>query len=59
MAYILLLKILCGERGCLTKICDKSEELMGYDDGHLSKKGAAYVATQFSRDFFIKIDTNN
>lgn len=54
MAYILLLKILCGELGCLTIIGDKSKELMGYDDGHLSKKGAAYVATQFSRDFFYK-----
>ncbi len=50
--FISLLKILCNEEGCLTKVGDEPEDLMGYDDGHLSKKGGAFVAQQFPVEFF-------
>ncbi|HMS27032.1 MAG TPA: acyltransferase family protein [Burkholderiaceae bacterium] len=50
--YISLLKILCNEEGCLTKVGDQPEDLMGYDDGHLSRKGGAFVAQQFPIEFF-------
>ena len=50
--YISLLKILCNEEGCLTKLGDEPEDLMGYDDGHLSRKGGAFVAQQFPVEFF-------
>lgn len=49
--YISLLKILCDERGCMTKVGDEPEDLMGYDDGHLSKRGGAFVAKQFPVEF--------
>ncbi len=50
--YISLLKILCNEEGCLTKVGDEPEDLIGYDDGHLSRKGGAFVAQQFPVEFF-------
>ena len=50
--YISLLMILCNEDGCLTKVGEEPEDLMGYDDGHLSKKGGAFVAQQFPMAFF-------
>ncbi len=50
--YISLLKLLCNEAGCLTKVGNEPEDLMGYDDGHLSRKGGAFVAQQFPVEFF-------
>lgn len=52
IAYISLLNILCNERGCMTKVGAEPEDLIGYDDGHLSRKGGAFVAEQFPADFF-------
>jgi peptidoglycan/LPS O-acetylase OafA/YrhL len=52
ISYISLLKILCNQDGCITKAGDEPEDLIGYDDGHFSRKGGAFVAKQFPTDFF-------
>jgi peptidoglycan/LPS O-acetylase OafA/YrhL len=52
ISYISLLKILCNQDGCITKAGDEPEDLIGYDDGHFSRKGGAFVAKQFPADFF-------
>jgi peptidoglycan/LPS O-acetylase OafA/YrhL len=52
ISYISLLNILCNKDGCITKAGDEPEDLIGYDDGHFSRKGGAFVAKQFSADFF-------
>jgi peptidoglycan/LPS O-acetylase OafA/YrhL len=52
ISYISLLNILCDKSGCLTRVGDEPEDLIGYDDGHLSRKGGEYVAKQLPLDFF-------
>jgi SGNH domain (fused to AT3 domains) len=52
ISYISLLNILCNQDGCLTKVGDEPEDLIGYDDGHFSRKGGEFVAKQFPVDFF-------
>ncbi len=52
VAFISLLDILCNKDGCITKIGPNPEDLVGYDDGHLSKKGGEFVAKQFPNAFF-------
>jgi SGNH domain (fused to AT3 domains) len=52
VSYISLLNILCNQDGCLTKIGDEPEDLIGYDDGHFSRKGGEFVAKQFPMEFF-------
>lgn len=52
ISYISLLNILCNQDGCITKAGDEPEDLIGYDDGHFSRKGGAFVAKQFPADFF-------
>jgi peptidoglycan/LPS O-acetylase OafA/YrhL len=52
ISYISLLNILCNKDGCITKAGDEPEDLIGYDDGHFSRKGGAFVAKQFPPDFF-------
>ena len=52
ISYISLFKILCNQDGCITKAGDEPEDLIGYDDGHFSRKGGAFVAKQFPADFF-------
>lgn len=52
ISYISLLNILCNENGCMTKVGNEPEDLIGYDDGHLSRKGGAFVAQHFPTDFF-------
>jgi peptidoglycan/LPS O-acetylase OafA/YrhL len=52
ISYISLLNILCNKDGCITKAGDEPEDLIGYDDGHFSRKGGAFVAKQFPADFF-------
>jgi peptidoglycan/LPS O-acetylase OafA/YrhL len=52
ISYISLLNILCNKDGCITKAGDEPEDLIGYDDGHFSRKGGAFVAKQFPSDFF-------
>lgn len=52
ISYISLLNILCNKDGCITKAGDEPEDLIGYDDGHFSRRGGAFVAKQFPADFF-------
>jgi peptidoglycan/LPS O-acetylase OafA/YrhL len=52
ISYISLLNILCNQDGCITKAGNEPEDLIGYDDGHFSRKGGAFVAKQFPADFF-------
>jgi peptidoglycan/LPS O-acetylase OafA/YrhL len=52
ISYISLINILCNKDGCITKAGDEPEDLIGYDDGHFSRKGGAFVAKQFPADFF-------
>jgi peptidoglycan/LPS O-acetylase OafA/YrhL len=52
ISYISLLNILCNQDGCITKIGNEPEDLIGYDDGHFSRKGGAFVAKQFPISFF-------
>jgi peptidoglycan/LPS O-acetylase OafA/YrhL len=52
ISYISLLNILCNQDGCITKVGNEPEDLIGYDDGHFSKKGGAFVAKQFPIGFF-------
>jgi peptidoglycan/LPS O-acetylase OafA/YrhL len=50
--YISLLDILCNADGCLTKLGDAPEALVGHDQGHLSLLGAEYVVKQFPSQLF-------
>ena len=52
ISYISLLRILCNQDGCITRAGDEPEDLIGYDDGHFSRKGGAFVAKQFPAVFF-------
>ena len=52
ISYISLLKKLCDMNGCITKVGDEPEDLIGYDDGHFSRRGGEFVAKQFPADFF-------
>lgn len=45
--YISLLDKLCNADGCLIKLGDTPDALVGYDQGHLSLLGAEYVVKQF------------
>jgi peptidoglycan/LPS O-acetylase OafA/YrhL len=42
--YVSLIKMLCGEEGCMTRADDSPEGLMTADYGHLTAIGAEYVA---------------
>ncbi|MDI1264412.1 MAG: acyltransferase family protein [bacterium] len=42
--YMSLLKLLCSEAGCLTKIPDSTSDLLTWDYGHLTTKAAVLVA---------------
>jgi peptidoglycan/LPS O-acetylase OafA/YrhL len=50
--YISLLDKLCNADGCLVKLGDTPDALVGYDQGHLSLKGAEYVVQSFPADLF-------
>lgn len=50
--YISLLDILCNADGCLTKLGDAPDALVGYDQGHLSLLGAEFVVKQFPAALF-------
>lgn len=50
--YISLLDKLCNADGCLVKLGDTSDALVGYDQGHLSLLGAEYVVKQFPSQLF-------
>ena len=50
--YISLLDKLCNSDGCLVKLDDTADALVGYDQGHLSLLGAEYVIKQFPRQLF-------
>ena len=50
--YISLLDILCNADGCMTKLGDTPEALVGHDQGHLSLLGAEYVVKQFPSQLF-------
>jgi peptidoglycan/LPS O-acetylase OafA/YrhL len=50
--YISLLDKLCNTDGCLVKLGETPDALVGYDQGHLSLLGAAYVVKQFPRELF-------
>jgi peptidoglycan/LPS O-acetylase OafA/YrhL len=50
--YISLLDKLCNADGCLTKLGDTPDALVGYDQGHLSLLGAEYVVKQFPNKLF-------
>jgi hypothetical protein len=50
--YISLLDILCNAKGCLTKLGDAPDALVGYDQGHLSLLGAEFVVKQFPAALF-------
>jgi peptidoglycan/LPS O-acetylase OafA/YrhL len=50
--YISLLDKLCNADGCLVKLGDTPDALVGYDQGHLSLLGAEYVVKQFPNELF-------
>lgn len=50
--YISLLDKLCNADGCRTKLGDTPDALVGYDQGHLSLLGAAFVVKQFPNELF-------
>jgi peptidoglycan/LPS O-acetylase OafA/YrhL len=50
--YISLLDKLCNADGCLVKLGDTPEALVGYDQGHLSLLGAEFVVMQFPSELF-------
>ena len=50
--YISLLDKLCNAEGCLVKLSDAPDALVGYDQGHLSLLGAEFVVKQFPNQLF-------
>jgi peptidoglycan/LPS O-acetylase OafA/YrhL len=50
--YISLLDKLCNADGCLVKLGDTPDALVGYDQGHLSLLGAEFVVKQFPNQLF-------
>jgi hypothetical protein len=50
--YISLLDKLCNADGCLVKLGDTPDALVGYDQGHLSLLGAEFVVKQFPLQLF-------
>ena len=50
--YISLLNKLCNADGCLVKLGDTPDALVGYDQGHLSLLGAEFVVKQFPLQLF-------
>lgn len=50
--YISLLDKLCNADGCLVKLGDTPDALVGYDQGHLSLLGAEFVVKQFPPQLF-------
>jgi peptidoglycan/LPS O-acetylase OafA/YrhL len=50
--YISLLDKLCNADGCLVKLNDAPDALVGYDQGHLSLLGAEFVVKQFPPQLF-------
>jgi hypothetical protein len=50
--YISLLDKLCNADGCLVKLSDAPDALVGYDQGHLSLLGAEFVVKQFPSQLF-------
>lgn len=50
--YISLLDKLCNADGCLAKLTDSPDALVGYDQGHLSLEGSEFVVKQFPSALF-------
>lgn len=42
--FISLLDLLCNDQGCLTKIPDSADDLVTWDYGHFTTRGATFVA---------------
>lgn len=45
--YISPIKILCNERGCITRIGETGDTLTSFDYGHLTKSSSRFLVSQF------------
>lgn len=48
--YVSPARILCDEKGCLTRLGDEPEMLVAWDRTHLTRAGAAYLVSKFPAD---------
>jgi hypothetical protein len=47
--YISVIKILCNNQGCLTRLDDTLDSITQYDIVHLTSRGSLFVVSQFPK----------
>ena len=50
--YISLTKILCNGTGCLVRVGPQPNQMLNFDEGHLTYAGSKYVVSHFPTFFF-------
>ena len=43
ISYVSVLSVLCNEEGCLTRLGERAEDVVQWDQGHLTTVGSVYV----------------
>ena len=49
--YVSLLSMLCNHQGCLSRLGNKSDQLLYFDDSHFTQAGSQYVAAQLGQRY--------
>lgn len=53
--YISIFSILCNDDGCLIKLGKTPDNIVNFDNGHLTEAGSKYVVSKFPTNFWKKL----
>jgi peptidoglycan/LPS O-acetylase OafA/YrhL len=56
-SYVSPIDLLCDEKGCVTRVGNRADGIVAWDDVHLTIAGSIYLVERFPQTFFVDAST--